>query len=269
MFRSFFLLVTVLITIIAAGPNEDVTLFFDAIAATDEIDSVGPCPKESTLVTAVRIAGASALYSYEFYINFDTSSLAFVSGKRDNSQYTNFLELNDGSCSFSAPQSRNDSTRILVGNFLSGDDNSQCVSDSGLLGLFTFRHKKKNDSTVLTINSTKLIDCDLEEDHAKRCTGAMIVPSVDIPVTYFREKRMRGPKVEIRHGAVNITFAKKTPFRMTVVNTLGKKIFSQNGYAECCRYTPDDCRMYTAGLAQVRIVRVCYAGNELVIPVVQ
>jgi hypothetical protein len=266
MFRSFLLLLTALTIVSLAGPNKDAEVYFDAVAATDATDSIGPCDEDSTLVTAVRIADAAALYSYEFYISFDTASLSFVSGKRDNSQYTNFLELNDGSCSFSARLSRNDSTRILVGNFLSGNDENQCVSDDGVLGLFTFRHKK-DDTTTVSIDSVKLIDCDLKEDWVVPGTEAVIMPSDGIPVRHFSSRRTPGAKVSFRNGIITATFERKTKYTVAVYNTLGKKLYSRDGYALSCHYAPSG-RQYAAQASQMRILRIGYAGNELVLPLV-
>jgi hypothetical protein len=264
MFRTFLLLATVLVAFAQSGPNEDAIVYFDAVAATDTTESVGPCDRDSTLVTAVRISGASSLYSYEFYISFDSASIAFVSGKRDNSRYTNFLELNDGSCSFSARLSRNDSTRILVGNFLSGNDNSQCVSDSGVLGLFTFRHKK-DDSAAVTIDSIKLIDCDLEEDWVVTDAQALLVPSSDIPVRYRRVRKSPGATVAFRNGIVNVAFGKKTRYTAMIVTALGETVYSHAGNASVFNYAPSG-RQRAGQATQMRILRIAYAGTELVVP---
>jgi hypothetical protein len=250
-----------------AGPNEDARLYFDAVAETDSIEAEGACPPESTITFTVRITDASNLFSYSFYIGFDTASLAFVSGKRGNDQNMNFLEKNDGSGSFTSRISIHDSTRILVGCYLSGSDESQCVTGSGTLGLFTFRHKKK-DTTTVSIDSSTLIDCDLVEDRAESCSPGTIIPSSGIRVIYSRAAKRSVPRVKIRKGMLAVDFTGKTFYSLTAVNTLGKKIYSTEGCSEQCTF---DMRELSAvkGNPRLTIVRISFAGKNLVVPLLQ
>ncbi|MBN1576747.1 MAG: hypothetical protein JW913_09360 [Chitinispirillaceae bacterium] len=258
------LLIMCLVTLAIAGPNNDAKLYIDFSVNSEAIDSMGSCAAESTIVTAVRITGAVKLFSYQFYINYDTSSLQFVSGKVGNG---NFLEENGGNCFFMAKRSIHDSTRILVGNSLVGSEEDKCVSDSGLLGLFTFKHKK-DDTTQLSIDSVELIDCGDTPDSDILCFSGTILPSNDEPVTHHPARRHRSPILSVANGSVNVEFAGKTDYVLTVVNTIGKKLYSNKGYSDRIRFDGHDVGLAPRASSLV-VVRICYSGSELVVPLIR
>ncbi len=257
-----------LLTFAIAGPNQDAELFIDFLPASDTIDSVGACPVESTITTAVMVHGASGLYSYEFYVQFDTASLQFVSGKSGNDQNTTMLAKNGGSPVFNAKKARYDSTRILVTCYLTGDVSSECVSDKGVLGMLTFK-LKKDDTTTLSFVAPKLIDCSEREDTAMDCFSGTIMPSTGVPVVFHPvRKNASAPIVAVRNGTINIDFNQKTDFVLTAVNTLGKRLFSNKGCSNKISFGNRNIGS-ASKYGGLIVVRICYSGNELVIPLIQ
>jgi hypothetical protein len=250
-----------------AGPNEDAKLFFDFNPGTDVIDSVGGCPADSTFTTSIKVHGASNLYDYQIHVNFDTSSLEFIRGKADSDALTTMLEKNGGSVFFNAGLSIKDSTQIRVGCTLLGNESNQCVSDSGLLCLLTFKHKKA-DTTELSIESVLYEDCDETIDTALHSSIGIVLPVAPIRVIQAPGKKVSSPIVRVGNGTVSIDFRKKTEYVLTAVNTLGRKLYSNKGFSETVRFDGHMVgkKAYSSGLI---VVRICSIGNKFVIPLVQ
>ena len=246
-----------------AGPNENAKLYVDFSIESDAIDSVGGCAVDSTITAAIKIHDASKLYSYEFYLKYDTSSLVFVSGKSGE----NILDMNGGSGNFKATRSKKDSTQLLIACFLMGDDPSECVSGNGVLGLINFKLKKQ-DTTLLSITSRKFIDCDLTEDTTLQCFNGSIIPSKDIHITHYFRHPASAPKIALGKGSLTVDFGRRTEYVLTAVNTLGKKLYSNKGISETIRF---DGRKQApqARSSNLMVIRISYTGNELIVPLIR
>jgi hypothetical protein len=120
----------------------------------------------------VTISGAAKLHDYQVYVVYDTARLRFVSAVKGDH---NFLESGGGSIFFQAGRSRNDSTRILIGGSLTGDDASQCVDGGGYLSLITFK-KLRADTTALSLAKILVEDCGEKSDTACVTHGATVYP---------------------------------------------------------------------------------------------
>ena len=252
-----------------AGPNQNAKLFIDFVPGSLSIDSVGGCPLDSTITAAVRVEGASRLYGYQFYLKHDTASVRFVSGKAGSDQYATMLEKNNGTVFFNAKRSIHDSTRILVGGSLLDNDASQCVSDSGLLCLLSFKHLK-NDTTRISLDSLILLDCDEITDNGLRCFSGTIIPSAGVATIKHRTIRPgSGAKIYVRNGTLDIDFGSTTNYTLIAMNTLGKQIGTNRGSADKVRF---DCRQaarLTHQPAGLTVVRVQWQGNEIAVPVLR
>jgi hypothetical protein len=191
-------------TIALAGPNKDAELFIDLAATTSDIDSngMGLCVADSSFTAGVVIYGARKLYSYQYYISFDTTRLKFISAAKGNDSCKNFLESKGGSNSFSGNLSRDDKTSILVKGYLTGDDSSQSVNGAGILALITFK-KRTGDTTLLSLTKPIIIDFDLNEDTACVTHGAKVFPGT-IGVLDSRVYSKGRQAITISNGTVRI-----------------------------------------------------------------
>jgi hypothetical protein len=191
-------------TIALAGPNKDAELFIDLIATTSDIDSsgMGICLSDSNFTAGVVIHGAKKLYSYQYYIAFDTTRLKFISAAKGNDSCPNILESKGGSNSFSGKLSKDDKTRILVTGYLSGSDSSQCVDGSGMLALLTFK-KRSADTTLITLTKPLVLDFDQAEDTACVTHGAKVFPGT-IGVLDSRVHFVGRQTISISNGIVRI-----------------------------------------------------------------
>jgi hypothetical protein len=263
MCRRMGLLIICLIFCSSAGPNKDAKLYIDFSINTDAIDSVGGCPVDSTVTAAIRINDASKLYSFQLYVKHDTSSLRFVSGKQGDD---NLLEKNGGSIFFTAKYSIHDSTRILIGCTLIDNEPSQCVSDDGLLCLLNFRHKI-DDTTMLSIDSVLVEDCDETPDTALQCFPGTIV-TTDVHIAYSPGHPRGLPNVFVGRGIVNVDFGRRTEYVLTAVNTLGRMLYSNKGYSDKVSF--DGRKKGPAACSSnLTVVRICYSGKELVVPLIR
>ena len=249
-----------------AGPNENAKLSFDFIPATDAVDSTGYCPKDSTVTTSIKIHGASNLYNYELYVSFDSSSLQFVSAKQGSDDLPTMLQKNGGETFFKSNPSKKDSTKILISGTLLGDDESQCVSDSGMLCIVKFKHKK-DDTTKISIASVTFGDFDETNDTTLHSSDGTIEPEKPIRVQYAMPERTLRPSVMVRNGSVSVTFPRKTEYSLTAVNSLGRQLYSQKGFSETARYDghTTECKRLSSGMVFIRIQSI---DNNLVIPLV-
>jgi hypothetical protein len=255
---------------LSAGPNRDARLFIDLNPGTSAVDSIGGCPAESTITAAVRISGASKLYSYQFTVQHDTASLRFVSGKAGNDQIPAMLERNGGSLVFFPPKrSIRDSTRILVAASLLDNDASQCVSDSGVLCLLNFKHRK-GDTTRIAIDSVMVLDCDEVADTALSCFPGTITPSSGVGVAYPRIRAGSVmPAVAVRDGSIGVEFGAMTDYSITVVTPLGKQIASAAGRTATLSYNCREILRANRSPGGLVLVRLRWQGNDIAVPVLR
>jgi hypothetical protein len=191
-------------TIALAGPNKDAELFIDLVATTSDIDSsgMGICRVDSSFTAGVVIHGVKKLYSYQYYVAFDTTRLKFISAAKGSDSCPNILESKGGSNSFSGKLSIDDKTRILVSGYLSGNDSSQCVDGAGIIALLTFK-KRSGDTTLLSLTKPLVLDFDQAEDTACVTHGAKVFPGT-IGVLYSRSHFAGRQTVTVSNGIVQI-----------------------------------------------------------------
>lgn len=185
-----------------AGPNKSAELFIDLAPSSPAIDSSGACVAESSFTVGIVIHGAKKLFSYQCYVAFDTASLRFVSALKGNDKCPNFLESNSGSVFFTAKKSRDDSTRILIGCSLTGEDASQCVDGEGFLSLMTFK-KLSADTSSLSLAKILVEDCDLASDTMCASHGAVVVPGT-IGVLGERHRAIPRQTIDFSNGIVRL-----------------------------------------------------------------
>jgi hypothetical protein len=163
------------VSLAIAGPNEKAEFFIDVSVASAAVDSSVAVPADSSFVAGIVVSGAKKLYDYELYMVYDTARLRFVSATKGSDQCKNFLESGGGSIFFQAKKSREDSTRILIGGTLTGDESSQCVDGGGFLSLVTFK-KRTADTTMLSLTKILVEDCSQSADTACVTHGAKVFP---------------------------------------------------------------------------------------------
>jgi hypothetical protein len=211
------------VAIVMAGQNSSSKLFFDTDISSPQIDSVRYCLKDSLFTLGINIADASVLYSYQVFLQYDTSRLQFVSAAKGNDVRGNFLESNGGSLSsFLGIRSKDDSTRILIAGTLQGNDKSQCVSGSGSIALVVFK-MKMTDSTKLTFVKPIALDYDLVEDTTLQRYSATII-SGSSKVVFKRNPKSNLQKINLVSGKVHITFPDVSRSEITLVNIKGRVI---------------------------------------------
>jgi hypothetical protein len=111
------------------------------------------------------------------------------------------------------------------------------------------------------------MDCELESDNTLNAYKGIVLPE-EVPVIHTARKKVSSPVVMVRNGAVTVDFKKKTNYRLTAVNTLGKQVYSNKGYSETVAFNGRMAgnKAYSSGLLVVRISSV---GNEFRIPLMQ
>ena len=260
--RSFFILCA-LVTITIAGPNADAVLHFDFEPSTDAIESETGCPEGDDFTMAVVIEDAVDLFSYEFYIDFDSSSLEFLSAKKGSNAYPNFLEGNDGSIFFNSKISEHDETRVLIGCSLTGNDLEECGSGDGILCLVTFTHKK-DDTTHVEISDPSFINYDdVEDTELESVRGTILNESVNVRRQALKHRSQ--PAISRNKYSTTIDFSTSTSYELVVVNTQGRIVHTDHGYSNRVAINH---RGFSGGrcAAGMNIVRLRAEGNELVVP---
>jgi hypothetical protein len=208
-----------------AGPNEKAEFFIDLSVASASIDSSVAVPAESSFVAGVAISGAKKLYDYQCYVVYDTARLRFLSAVKGDH---NFLESTGGSVIFQAKKSHDDSTRILIGGALMGDDASQCVDGGGFLSLLTFR-KLTADTTTLSLVKILVEDCDLKSDTACVAHGARVFPGT-IRVLENRTRAVQRHTVDFSSGILRfLAHSGQGDARATVTDISGHVIRRLDG----------------------------------------
>ncbi len=162
-------------TLSSGGPNSNSVLYINFSTDTSKIDSVKLCQLSDTIVAGIQVQNAVNLYDYEIYIGFDTSRLQFLSGKKEYSSQKNVLETKSGSAFFSCSYSKKDSTKIIIGGSILGDDETQCPDGSGFLGFLTFI-KKTADTTAINITSSLLETYNTSVDTMIKAVNGIIYP---------------------------------------------------------------------------------------------
>ena len=211
------------VAIVMAGQNSSSKLFFDTDISSPEIDSVRYSLKDSLFTLGISIADASVLYSYQVFLQYDTSRLQFVSAAKGNDIRGNFLESNGGSLSsFIGNRSKDDSTQIAIVGTLKGNDKSQCVSGSGSIALVIFK-MKMTDSTRLTFLKPLVLDYDQVEDTTLQRNSATII-SGSSKVVFKRNSKSNLQKINMASGKVHITFPDVSRSEITLVDIKGRVI---------------------------------------------
>jgi hypothetical protein len=159
----------------SGGPNSNAVIYVNFKPDTSVIDSVKFCKVSDTVIAAIQIANANNLFDYEIYIGIDTSRLQFLTGKKESIDKKNILETKSGSSFFQCAFSKKDSTRILLGASILGEDTTQCPAGSGFLGFLYFR-KKTDDTTAIKICSSLLETFSSSVDTVVRSVNGIIYP---------------------------------------------------------------------------------------------
>jgi hypothetical protein len=245
----------------AAGPNSTAECYFDFNPATEAIDSITQCPAESTITVPLMVRGASHLYDYQVYIQYDTAQLRYQSAQKGNSPSGNVLEANGGSIGFNGKRSINDSTKILISGWLLGSEESECVSGAGILGLVTFK-KRNADTTLLSITTPLCEDCDLTADTAMRRYNGKILPSTS--AVYPRTVRRDRETVTMVNDMMHLQLPGAVPYELSVFDPRGRKVYSATGHASAV-----DVNARQVSIAPgVSVVRVRYLNREIVLPLI-
>lgn len=252
-------------SVAGAGLNSAAELYIDFNGATPAIDSVAGCATDSTAIAAIVVQGASHLFDYQCYIQYDTVRLKFVSGLKGTAVAPNFLESNSGIIVFTAKKALHDSTRILASGAIIGSDQSLCPTGKGVLGLLTFT-KRTADTAWLSIVSPLAEDCDLSPDSTLRCHRGCLVQR-STPVAKAKADRRCLSAVSVIGGSVRMQLPGNVEYEILLSDAHGRTLLRYNGHSDKIDFNAR--RSGGAKIASgVVIARIRFSGEELALPLV-
>lgn len=212
------LLLNILCTacVVWAGPNGSAQLYIDTDTGTSRIDSVNYCLKDSVFTVGVNADGLVNLYSYQMYLQYDTSKLQFISATAGSS---NVLGLKGGQFNSFNGKSK-DSTKIRLAGCLVGDDESQCATGSGLLAIVSFK-MKSDDTAKLTLTDTMTFeDFDETVDNSLQTHQAVIIQGQS-GVVFKKNHNKCINKINMANGRINIFLPDMSRSEITLVDIKG------------------------------------------------
>jgi hypothetical protein len=174
-FATGFISILFSVSLCLAGPNSNAVIHVNFRQDTLSIDSIKSCKIADTIMAAIQVTNAVNLFSYEIHVGFDTSHLQFLTGKKETGAQKNILETKDGSTFFYCSYSKKDSTKIIAGASILGDDELLCPAGSGFLGFLYFK-KKTEDTTVIRIYSSLLETYSVIADTMVKSVNGVIFP---------------------------------------------------------------------------------------------
>lgn len=213
-------------------------LSVDLNAATSAIDSLYSPQKDSIFTVGIYITNIENLYSYQLYIQFDTTRLRYVSSSKGNTTAPHFMEQNEKSITPKINLSANRKDRILVAAYYTGDIPG--ASGSGYLGVVSFR-RLSPDSTAITLLEPIFITPTYDDITINAQNMGKILPPGSIPVRP-RVQSVSKSNIQIINKTVHCTLPIKSSAQIRLLDISGRCILQRNNLSKQITFNiPQTC----------------------------
>lgn len=220
--RSF--LTSALIFLSLSGlPEGAPQLFIDFNTSSASIDSVYAPAKDSTFTAGFYISDISNLYGYQFYVQFDTTKLRYVSSSKATSTVVHMMETNGQTIFFESRKSINSNDRILVGGTYLGT--SAVSAGSGYLGIITFQRLTPDTTQILLVEPVFL---DSENQIAiSSVSRGLLLPPGSISVKQRKVHHLTDCSIQIINRTVSCSFPFKSQVKIRLLDISGRSVFEK------------------------------------------
>lgn len=226
-FKGIF--ISALIFCVFIGISESAPhVFVDLNSATAPIDSFYAPAKDSTFIASFYVYNIQDLNSYQFYVQFDTTKLRYISSAKTTSTAPHLMETNGQSVNFQSKKSIERNDRILMAGYYLGQIPG--ASGSGYLGLITFQKLTLDSAAVIIAEPIFLKSSEIQIDTCL-LHGGLILPPGSISV----HKKRNNPanyNIQISNRTVHLSFPVSSPVQIRLLDISGRSIYQKSNASQ-------------------------------------
>jgi len=202
-------------------------LSVDFRTSNSSIDSIYAPAKDSTFTAAFYVSDIEDLYGYEFYVEFDTTRLKYISSSKATSSALHLMGIND-QILFQSNISKGQNNRIIIAASLLGQVPG--ASGSGYLGVITFQRLTTDTTAIVLANSTFLNSAGSDIPISSLSNGILLPPgsiSVKQKIQHISDYN-----IQISNRTVKCIFPSKAPAQIRLIDVSGRSVFEKKNVTQ-------------------------------------
>lgn len=202
-------------------------LSVDFNPTNSKIDSIYAPAKDSTFTVAFYVSGIEDLYGYEFYVEFDTTRLKYISSSKATSSALHLMGVTD-QILFQSNISKSQNNRIMIAASLLGQVPG--ASGSGYLGVITFQ-RLTSDTTSIILAEPAFLNSAQSELAISSMSNGLLLPPGSISVKQKRQY-LTNYNIQISSRTIKGTFPSKAPVQIRLIDVSGRSVFEKKNIAQ-------------------------------------
>lgn len=202
-------------------------LCVDFKTTNSSIDSIYAPAKDSTFTVAFYVSDIEDLFGYEFYVEFDTTRLKYISSSKATSSALHLMGITD-QILFQSNISKNRNDRIMIAASLLGQIPG--ARGSGYLGVITFQ-RLTPDTTSIILTEPAFINSVQSDIPVSSLSNGLLLPPGSISV---KQKRQYIPdyNIQINSRTIKCTFPSKAPVQIRLTDVSGRSVFEKKNIVQ-------------------------------------
>lgn len=202
-------------------------LSVDFNPTNSKIDSIYAPAKDSTFTVAFYVSDIEDLYGYQFYVEFDTTRLKYISSSKATSSALHLMGLTE-QILFQSNISKGQNNRVLVAASLLGQVPG--ASGSGYLGVITFQ-RLTSDTTSIILAEPAFLNSAQSELAISSMSNGLLLPPGSISVKQKRQY-LTNYNIQISSRTIKGTFPSKAPVQIRLIDVSGRSVFEKKNIAQ-------------------------------------
>jgi|GEM_PF-3218760 hypothetical protein len=202
-------------------------LHVDFNTTNSSIDSIYAPAKDSTFTVAFYVSDIEDLYGYQFYVEFDTTRLKYISSSKATSSALHLMGLTE-QILFQSNISKGQNNRVLVAASLLGQVPG--ASGSGYLGVITFQ-RLTSDTTSIILAEPAFLNSAQSELAISSMSNGLLLPPGSISVKQKRQY-LTNYNIQISSRTIKGTFPSKAPVQIRLIDVSGRSVFEKKNIAQ-------------------------------------
>jgi hypothetical protein len=202
-------------------------LHVDFKTTNSSIDSIYAPAKDSTFTVAFYVSDIEDLYGYQFYVEFDTTRLKYISSSKATSSALHLMGLTE-QILFQSNISKGQNNRVLVAASLLGQVPG--ASGSGYLGVITFQ-RLTSDTTSIILAEPAFLNSAQSELAISSMSNGLLLPPGSISVKQKRQY-LTNYNIQISSRTIKGTFPSKAPVQIRLIDVSGRSVFEKKNIAQ-------------------------------------
>lgn len=204
-------------------------LSVDFNPTNSKIDSIYAPAKDSTFTVAFYGSGIEDLYGYEFYVEFDTTRLKYISSSKATSSALHLMGVTD-QILFQSNISKSQNNRIMIAASLLGQVPG--ASGSGYLGVITFQRLTSDTTSIVLVKSTfAFLNSAGSDILISSLSNGLLLPPGSISVKQKRQY-LTNYNIQISSRTIKGTFPSKAPVQIRLIDVSGRSVFEKKNIAQ-------------------------------------